>query len=257
MAGQRRLLLTAPAAYYLGNIARGDAAAHCNSQAASGSQTIRQLAATEFQRGSAAEPGTIWLQAHSAMPRQGAAGNRIRRRHGQADITPVLVDAGGNIVTQGARQWCAPSGGQSGVTDIGAGRTVRRADGALRFARRRAPGPVEADMKTTARAILGSHSAAGSSHRPPQQSRWATPNWPRDASITRTAVRGEAVVFLHAGSGNSLLFEQQTAPVAGGFRFITHDRAGQGRSARATRTPAPPELEQLMDHLGVQRLSGA
>jgi len=68
--------------------------------------------------------------------------------------------------------------------------------------------------------------------------------------------KGEAVVFLHAGSGNSLLFDQQVAPVTqAGFRFIAYDRAGQGKSTRAAtrNSSAPPELEQLMDHLGIQR----
>ena len=67
---------------------------------------------------------------------------------------------------------------------------------------------------------------------------------------------GAAVVFLHARSGNSLLFEKQVEPIArAGFRFIAYDRVGQGRSARAAAAAADarPELEQLMDHLGIAR----
>lgn len=69
---------------------------------------------------------------------------------------------------------------------------------------------------------------------------------------------GEAVVFMHARSGNSLLFEQQIEPFTrAGYRFIAYDRVGQGRSTRAGAPVADsrPELEQLMDHLGVARFS--
>jgi pimeloyl-ACP methyl ester carboxylesterase len=73
---------------------------------------------------------------------------------------------------------------------------------------------------------------------------------------------GDAVVFLHAGSGNSLLFENQIEPfVASGFRVIAYDRAGQGRSTRSGGTNGPkdtstsqvPEIEQLMDSLKIAR----
>jgi pimeloyl-ACP methyl ester carboxylesterase len=68
---------------------------------------------------------------------------------------------------------------------------------------------------------------------------------------------GAAVVFLHARSGNSLLFENQIEPfTSAGYRFVAFDRVGQGRSTRAS-TPAAdtrPELDQLLDHLGVGRV---
>ena len=69
---------------------------------------------------------------------------------------------------------------------------------------------------------------------------------------------GAAVVFLHARSGNSSLFEKQIEPITGArFRFIAYDRVGQGRSTRAAAASASadarPELEQLMDYLGVAR----
>ena len=68
---------------------------------------------------------------------------------------------------------------------------------------------------------------------------------------------GEAVVFLHARSGNSLLFEQQVEPFTrAGYRFIAYDRVGQGRSTPAGSASGDPhaELEQLMDHLRVARV---
>ncbi|HUQ53911.1 MAG TPA: alpha/beta hydrolase [Gammaproteobacteria bacterium] len=68
---------------------------------------------------------------------------------------------------------------------------------------------------------------------------------------------GDVVVFLHARSGNSLLFERQIEPFTkAGYRFIAFDRVGQGRSTRASDAPsadARPELEQLMDHLAIAR----
>jgi pimeloyl-ACP methyl ester carboxylesterase len=67
---------------------------------------------------------------------------------------------------------------------------------------------------------------------------------------------GAAVVFLHARSGNSLLFEKQVEPFSrAGYRLIAFDRVGQGRSVRASTPSADPrpELEQLMDHLDVAR----
>jgi pimeloyl-ACP methyl ester carboxylesterase len=67
---------------------------------------------------------------------------------------------------------------------------------------------------------------------------------------------GAAVLFLHARSGNSLLFEHQIEPFTrAGYRFIAFDRTGQGRSTRSSTPSADsrPELEQLMDHLGLAR----
>jgi pimeloyl-ACP methyl ester carboxylesterase len=67
---------------------------------------------------------------------------------------------------------------------------------------------------------------------------------------------GEAVVFLHARSGNSLLFEKQIEPFTrAGYRFIAFDRTGQGRSTRASvpSSDARLELEQFLDHLALQR----
>jgi pimeloyl-ACP methyl ester carboxylesterase len=66
-----------------------------------------------------------------------------------------------------------------------------------------------------------------------------------------------AVVFLHARSGNSSLFEQQVDPfTSAGYRFIAFDRIGHGRSVRASASPADArlELEQLLDHLSLARV---
>jgi pimeloyl-ACP methyl ester carboxylesterase len=71
-----------------------------------------------------------------------------------------------------------------------------------------------------------------------------------------TGGSGAAVVFLHPGSGNSLVFEKQIDPfVARGYRVIAFDRAGQGRSVRreGASDPAAPDLEQLMDYLRIER----
>ena len=68
---------------------------------------------------------------------------------------------------------------------------------------------------------------------------------------------GSAVVFLHARSGNSSLFENQIRPfTSAGYRFIAFDRTGQGRSTAAPTALADgrPELEQLMDHLSLPRV---
>jgi pimeloyl-ACP methyl ester carboxylesterase len=67
---------------------------------------------------------------------------------------------------------------------------------------------------------------------------------------------GDAVVFMHARSGNSRVFEQQIEPFTrAGYRFIAYDRVDQGRSTGAVAPPSDPrpELEQLMDHLGLAR----
>jgi pimeloyl-ACP methyl ester carboxylesterase len=67
--------------------------------------------------------------------------------------------------------------------------------------------------------------------------------------------KGEAVVSLHSASGNSLVFENQIGPlVRAGYRFVAFDRAGFGQSTRAASGPGNvPELEQVMDALGVRK----
>jgi pimeloyl-ACP methyl ester carboxylesterase len=57
---------------------------------------------------------------------------------------------------------------------------------------------------------------------------------------------GTPVVFLHAASGNSRMWEHQIpAFTAAGYRFIAYDRGTQGTGA--------DELEALVGHLGIER----
>jgi len=57
---------------------------------------------------------------------------------------------------------------------------------------------------------------------------------------------GTPVVFLHAGSGDSRMWEHQIpAFTAAGYRFIAYDRSGQAAAA--------DELEALAAHLGIER----
>ncbi|MFO1466299.1 MAG: M48 family metalloprotease [Steroidobacteraceae bacterium] len=106
------LLPTAPAAYYLGSIAkeRGDTAgARQLFQAASGSQSeYGQLAAGEFQRMDLAQNPAQYLA--TAVRLDGAGQpvfllqNRAQIAITGISITPVVTDAYGNIVQQGATQ---------------------------------------------------------------------------------------------------------------------------------------------------------
>ena len=76
--------------------------------------------------------------------------------------------------------------------------------------------------------------------------------WVRD-----TGGKGVPVVFLHARTGSSLVWEQQIAPFsAAGYRFIAYDRLGHGKSAldaRAHPGTAADDLDGLMRHLGIDR----
>jgi pimeloyl-ACP methyl ester carboxylesterase len=57
---------------------------------------------------------------------------------------------------------------------------------------------------------------------------------------------GPPVVFLHAGSGSSRMWEHQVADFAGaGYRFIAYDRRAEG--------VAVDDLEALAEHLGLER----
>ena len=58
--------------------------------------------------------------------------------------------------------------------------------------------------------------------------------------------QGIPVVFLHAGSGSSRLWEHQLAAFTGaGYRFIAYDRRAEGVAA--------DDLEALARHLGLER----
>jgi pimeloyl-ACP methyl ester carboxylesterase len=76
--------------------------------------------------------------------------------------------------------------------------------------------------------------------------------------FTDSGGSGAAVVFVHAATGSSAVWEyQRPAFTANGFRVITYDRRGYGRS-----TPDPSgaqpgtgadDLQQLMDFLKIDR----
>ncbi len=73
-----------------------------------------------------------------------------------------------------------------------------------------------------------------------------------------TGGSGVPVVFLHAGSGSSQVWEHQIpAFTAAGYRFIAYDRRGWGRSvidpSGAQPGTAAADLHRLMDYLGVDR----
>lgn len=69
---------------------------------------------------------------------------------------------------------------------------------------------------------------------------------------------GTAVVFVHAATGSSRVWEYQV-PVftSGGYRVITYDRRGFGRSTADPAGPQPgtgaDDLVALADHLGLDR----
>ena len=73
-----------------------------------------------------------------------------------------------------------------------------------------------------------------------------------------TGGSGVPVVFLHAGTGSSRVWEYQIpAFTAAGYRFIAYDRRGWGRSEVVPSGPQPgtaaEDLDLLMDHLQVDR----
>ena len=73
-----------------------------------------------------------------------------------------------------------------------------------------------------------------------------------------TGGRGVPVVFLHAATGTSQVWEHQIpAFTAAGYRFIAYDRRGWGRTvidpAGGQPGTAADDLQHLMDYLGVDR----
>jgi pimeloyl-ACP methyl ester carboxylesterase len=73
-----------------------------------------------------------------------------------------------------------------------------------------------------------------------------------------TGGSGIPVVFLHAATGHSQVWEHQIpAFTAAGYRVIAYDRRGWGRSVVDPAGPQPgtgaDDLQHLMDHLGVDR----
>src|SRR5258708_4125085 len=70
-----------------------------------------------------------------------------------------------------------------------------------------------------------------------------------------TGVSGIPVVFLHAATGSSDVWEKQIpALTAAGFRVIAFDRRGWGRSTTGSQPgTAAGDLLSLLDHLGIQQ----
>jgi pimeloyl-ACP methyl ester carboxylesterase len=74
-----------------------------------------------------------------------------------------------------------------------------------------------------------------------------------------TGGSGDAVVFLHAGTGSSQVWEHQIpAFTAAGFRIVACDRRGYGRTtieseAKAAPPPAADDVEQMTQALGLSR----
>ena len=73
-----------------------------------------------------------------------------------------------------------------------------------------------------------------------------------------TGGSGVPVVFLHAATGSSRVWEYQIPAItAAGYRFIAFDRRGWGRTAIDAAGPQPGtgagDLLGLMDRLGIQR----
>lgn len=73
-----------------------------------------------------------------------------------------------------------------------------------------------------------------------------------------TGGKGTPVVFVHAATGSSLVWEHQLqAFTAAGYRVVAYDRRGFGRSAIAPAGPQPgtaaEDLLGLVNHLGVDR----
>jgi pimeloyl-ACP methyl ester carboxylesterase len=76
--------------------------------------------------------------------------------------------------------------------------------------------------------------------------------------FTDSGGRGEAVVFVHAATGSSRVWEYQRPVFAkSGYRVITYDRRGYGKSVADPSGPQPgtgaDDLNALMDHLKIDR----
>jgi pimeloyl-ACP methyl ester carboxylesterase len=76
--------------------------------------------------------------------------------------------------------------------------------------------------------------------------------------FTDSGGSGEPVVFIHAATGSSRVWEYQRAAFAARrYRVITYDRRGYGRSVADPSGPQPgtgaDDLNALMDHLKIDR----
>jgi pimeloyl-ACP methyl ester carboxylesterase len=78
-------------------------------------------------------------------------------------------------------------------------------------------------------------------------------------SYSDTGGRGVPVVFVHAATGSRRVWEYQLPPfTAAGYRVITYDRRGFGRSTIDSAGPQPgtgaDDLLALVNHLGLDRI---
>src|SRR5712692_5077013 len=71
-----------------------------------------------------------------------------------------------------------------------------------------------------------------------------------------TGGSGVPIVFLHAGTGSSIVWQHQIPAVrAAGYRFVAYDRLGSGRSVLepgAEPGSAADDLRGLMEHLRIE-----
>jgi pimeloyl-ACP methyl ester carboxylesterase len=103
---------------------------------------------------------------------------------------------------------------------------------------------------------LASFVLAASLQVPPRQAQADLPGV--RLSFTDTGGRGVPVVFTHAATGSSRVWEYQILPfTSAGYRVITYDRRGFGRSMPDPGGPQPgtgaDDLLGLIDHLGIDR----
>jgi pimeloyl-ACP methyl ester carboxylesterase len=112
-------------------------------------------------------------------------------------------------------------------------------------------------LSVTIASVLGSAVLAQPQAPPP--AREATADLPGvHLFFTDSGGNGEPVVFVHAATGSSRVWEYQRAPFAARrYRVITYDRRGYGRSVADPSGPQPgtgaDDLNALMDYLKIDR----
>lgn len=108
-------------------------------------------------------------------------------------------------------------------------------------------------------AVLMAPAGNGMSARQPSAGREALADLPGVRLwFTDSGGDGEPVVFVHAATGSSRVWEYQRAAFTSrGYRVITYDRRGYGRSVADPSGPQPgtgaDDLNGLMDHLKIER----
>ena len=104
---------------------------------------------------------------------------------------------------------------------------------------------------------LGLGSVTGQSPSGPDLQPGAFANLQGRRIFYRDIGGGVPIVFLHAGTGSSIVWQHQIPAVrAAGYRFIAYDRLGSGRSVldeRAEPGSAADDLQGLIEHLKIER----